>query len=47
MIKITDEVHQMLEQMGTKSETFSDVILRPTKQMSRNENGLCISALNV
>jgi hypothetical protein len=23
MIKITDEVHKMLEQMGTKSETFS------------------------
>jgi len=28
MIKITDELHKMLEQMSTKSETFSDVILR-------------------
>jgi predicted CopG family antitoxin len=36
MIKITDEVYKMLEQMGTKSETFSDVILRCIESYKTN-----------
>lgn len=34
-LKITEEAHQALLKLGTKGETFSDVILRIVKEVEK------------